>query len=160
MADVHLRPMHAKEYSAWYERTVADYAKDHVGAGNWSEAEAPELSRKEFEALLPEGTRSPGQHLYTITDAESEDAVGMVWFAERGAPEPPQAFIYNIEIDVTQRGKGYGKATMLALESEVRALGLHRIGLHVFGHNETAIRLYERSGYRTTNILMAKDLAE
>jgi ribosomal protein S18 acetylase RimI-like enzyme len=84
----------------------------------------------------------------------------MVWFAERGVPEPPHAFIYNIEIDETQRGKGYGKATMLALESEVRALGLHRIGLHVFGHNETAIRLYERSGYHTTNILMAKDLAE
>jgi ribosomal protein S18 acetylase RimI-like enzyme len=30
--------------------------------------------------------------------------------------------------------------------------------LHVFGDNAVAIRLYERLGYRATNISMTKDL--
>ncbi len=157
--DVNLRAMTQDEYREWYDWAVEDYAKGHAAAGNWTQEQALELSRKEFAALLPEGTASPGQHLYTIVDAQDGTCVGMVWFAERGSDhEPPHAFIYNIEIWEQRRGKGYAKAAMLALESEVRAVGLSRIALHVFGGNETAIRLYERTGYRATNILMSKDI--
>ena len=45
-----------------------------------------------------------------------------------------------------------------AAEAEVRRLGLYGIGLHVFGHNSGARLLYERLGYRTTNINMFKSL--
>ncbi|MDA8346011.1 MAG: GNAT family N-acetyltransferase [Thermaerobacter sp.] len=160
MASAALRPMREDEYHAWYQKAVADYAKDHAAAGNWSAAEALERSKKEFSGLLPQGLASPGQHLYSIVDPDREGSVGMLWFAERGAPETPHAFIYDIVVWEGQRGKGYGKGAMLALEPIVRALGLRRIGLHVFGTNETAIRLYERTGYHATNVLMSKDLDE
>jgi hypothetical protein len=47
---------------------------------------------------------------------------------------------------------------MLAMEAEVKAMGLDRISLHVFGHNPGARRLYEKLGYETTNVYMAKQL--
>ncbi|KAB2854509.1 MAG: GNAT family N-acetyltransferase, partial [Anaerolineae bacterium] len=47
---------------------------------------------------------------------------------------------------------------MLALEDEVKKVGLDSIGLHVFGHNQSAYALYQKIGYETTNIVMAKKL--
>ena len=37
-------------------------------------------------------------------------------------------------------------------------MGLPGIGLHVFGHNDGARRLYERLGYEPVNIFMYKQL--
>ncbi len=116
------------------------------------------MAAKEFQELLPDGPRSREQHLYTIADAETGACVGMIWFAERAAPQVPHAFIYDLVVWERHRGKGYGKAAMLAVEQKVQALGLRRIALHVFGENLSAIGLYDGTGYRTTNRLMAKDL--
>jgi ribosomal protein S18 acetylase RimI-like enzyme len=70
----------------------------------------------------------------------------------------PYAFIWNIEIDPNHRGKGYGSQTMLALEEKVKELGLATIGLNVFGHNGTAIRLYQKLGYGTSSMTMYKNV--
>lgn len=157
MAQVKLRPTGEDEYRSWYEEAVAEYAQDHAATGYLTPDEAREMAAKEFQGLLPEGLNSKGQHLHTIADAETGACVGMIWFAERGAPQVPHAFIYDVVVWERHRGKGYGKAAMLAVEQEVQALGLRRIALHVFGENPSAIGLYERTGYRTTNRLMAWD---
>ena len=47
---------------------------------------------------------------------------------------------------------------MRSLEDEVRRLGDSSIGLHVFGHNAPARRLYEKLGYSETHINMVKRL--
>lgn len=159
MSDVLLRQVSAAEFDTWYAWEVDNYAKEHVAAGNWSEAEALERSQAEFSMLLPDGAASPGNHLFTVVDSQLDEAVGMIWFAERSDNgQPPYAFVYDIVIWEAQRGRGYGKAAMLDLEEKVREIGLHRIALHVFGHNERAVRLYEHIGYRPTNILMSKEI--
>ncbi len=158
MAEVFLRSMSDDEYHSWYDKAVREYGEGHAASGNITLAEAREMAAKEFADLLPQGPETAGQHLFTITDAASGASVGMIWFAERGAPQVPHAFIYDLIIWESERGKGYGKAAMLAIEPEVLALGLHRIALHVFGSNQTAIGLYEHTGYETTNRIMAKDL--
>ena len=48
------------------------------------------------------------------------------------------AWLYDITIAEGERGKGYGRAAMTALEDEVRALGHDTIGLNVWGSNEVA----------------------
>jgi diamine N-acetyltransferase len=46
-------------------------------------------------------------------------------------------------------GKGYGtEATRLTLDYGFNCLGLHNISLHVYTHNEGAIRAYRRAGFR------------
>ena len=158
-AQVRLRPMSDDEYRSWYDWVVDDYAAGHAATGNITKEAARAMADKEFRQLLPAGVGSLAQHLYTVADAASGAAVGVIWFAERTDGGVPHAFIYNIVVWESHRGKGYGSAAMLAIEPEVRALGLSRIALHVFGSNASAIHVYERTGYSATNILMAKELA-
>ncbi len=153
-----LTSMSQSELDAYLEITIREYAQEHVRAGNWSEQEAMQKSRQEFAELLPQGVHSPKQHLYTIRAQATNAPVGMLWYAERNDGQGAYAFIYDIVVDETERGKGYGEAAMRALEGEVRQRGLNQISLHVFGHNTAARRLYEKLGYAPTNIKMSKKL--
>jgi ribosomal protein S18 acetylase RimI-like enzyme len=83
----------------------------------------------------------------------------MIWFAvENRRPSDSYAWIYDFRIDEQHRRHGYGYQAMLAVEAKVRALGLNKIGLHVFGHNHAAQALYEKAGYGVTGISMAKQI--
>ena len=46
---------------------------------------------------------------------------------------------------------------MTLIESEVKSKKLTSIGLHVFGHNSAARKLYLNSGFVETNIIMKKN---
>ena len=47
---------------------------------------------------------------------------------------------------------------MTEVENFAKSLSAETIGLHVFGHNNRAIKLYEKLGYKATNISMSKQL--
>ena len=66
--------------------------------------------------------------------------------------------MYEIELDEHARGRGIGRATMLAAEALVASRGVRELGLNVFGPNERAIGLYRSLGYATTSMNMAKPL--
>jgi GNAT superfamily N-acetyltransferase len=146
------------EYDVYLPLTVQDYANENVRAGYWTPEESLERSRAAFSQLLPQGVATPDQHLYTIRDTESGKNIGIIWINLQTRRTPPTAFIYDISVDESERGKGYGKATMYAIEDEARRLGAKTIALHVFGHNKTAISLYQKVGYTTTSYNMRKDL--
>jgi RimJ/RimL family protein N-acetyltransferase len=56
--------------------------------------------------------------------------------------------------DVAQRGHGYGKeAIHLLLGFAFKDLNLHRVYLHVFSSNTTAIQAYERAGFIREGVL-------
>ena len=154
-----LEPMTPVEYEAYLPAAIAEYAADRIAAGNWSEAEALSRAQREFADLLPQGVATPNQHLFTIRDAARAQAVGVIWLGVMSHFGRPSAFIYDLRIfDAFQR-RGYGMQAMLAVEREAQALGMDRIGLHVFGHNSAAQALYLKLGYAITNINMTKRLA-
>ena len=157
---IELAPMTAEVYGPWLATAIRDYAAD-LAANNGLSAEAAlARSTRDFQELLPEGPATPKNHVYSILAAPEPSAekrpVGMIWFAER--ENPPAAFIYDFMVDEAYRGRGYGSQALVAIEAKVKALGLRRIGLHVFGKNTAARRLYERMGYEATNINMVKEL--
>lgn len=48
-------------------------------------------------------------------------------------------------------GRGYGtEATRLVIEEAIEVLGFAEVRLEVFGHNERALKAYERVGFRVT----------
>ncbi len=147
-----LLPMTQPEIDAFLERSIPEYAQDKVRAGNWTEAESLERSRREFEELLPQGLTTKDNFLYTLH--EEDHAVGMIWIKV----DMPGAFIYEVYIEEQFRGKGHGKSIMLLLEEKAREMGLKTLKLHVFGSNQVARRLYETVGYETTNVNMSKTL--
>jgi putative acetyltransferase len=53
----------------------------------------------------------------------------------------------GLMVSLGHRGRGVGRALMLSAESWARAVGVSKLELHVFPHNEAALRLYERLGY-------------
>lgn len=157
---VTLAAMTEQQYLQWLTQAIEAYAGDKTEAGNWSAAEALEQSRATYQRLLPAGTATPDQHLFTIlaevAAGSGPQPVGMIWFGVVRAGPEPYAFIYDFRIDEAYRRRGFGRAALQAVEAEVRGLGLDRIGLHVFGHNTAALKLYEAAGYQVTNISLMK----
>ncbi|GCE07440.1 GNAT family N-acetyltransferase [Dictyobacter aurantiacus] len=153
-----LEPMSEVDFQSYLDFAVADYAQEHVKSGRWSQEEALEQSRKQYAELLPNGVASPDQYLFTIVDPDHQRKVGILWFAREARAGQHAAFVYDVRIDEEYRHQGYGSQAFLEMEKKVRDLGLSRIGLHVFGHNQPALAMYQKLGYVATNIVMAKDL--
>jgi ribosomal protein S18 acetylase RimI-like enzyme len=150
-----LRRMNPEEFDAWLAEAVPVYAAEKVASGQWREDQALDLSRKEHDQLLPKGIQTDGCHFFTIHAADGQ-RVGMLWFAEKTRFGMAIAYVFNIEIAPEHRRKGHARQALQVLESEVTALGLRGVALHVFGHNAAARALYAGMGYEPTNISLFK----
>jgi ribosomal protein S18 acetylase RimI-like enzyme len=149
---VTLEPMPPARISEWSERLWVAYRNDIVKAGS-SEAEADANVARNREALMPGGQPAPGQHIFDVTLDGA--VVGALWLAEHA---PGDWFVYDIEIHDTHRGRGLGRASMLAAEDYVRAHGGTKLGLSVFGFNEVAQNLYRSLDYQVLAMNMVKEL--
>jgi len=69
-----------------------------------------------------------------------------------------QMFLYDILINEKYKGKGFGTQTMEKLEEKAKELKCDKISLHVFAHNNSAISLYKKMGYKITNLMMSKGI--
>lgn len=154
---IHLVPMTESEFETYLEKAIPEYAADKAGAGDWSEQEALERSRKTYQQLLPQGVKTENNYLFRIQVDESGEKIGVLWM--RHEKPRPHGFIFDIVLDETQRGKGYGKQAMLALEEIAKDMGLETIGLHVFAYNTVAMQLYKKLGYEVTSQNMVKRLS-
>jgi ribosomal protein S18 acetylase RimI-like enzyme len=155
--NVRLRPMRPDEYPAFIAASRAGYTHDMVVHGGMLPAIAQKKSEEDHLAILPDGLATAGQSIFVVeSDGET---VGHLWVAERGTPERRTLFIYGVEIDEGQRGRGFGRAAMLLAEGEARARRIGRVELNVFGGNEVARGLYRSLGYAETSVQMAKELA-
>ncbi|MGW7681146.1 N-acetyltransferase family protein [Kribbella sp. NPDC054772] len=149
---VQLRPITDADYPSWMERAAASFAAGIGPARGLSADEALALAYEETEKLLPEGPATD-QQLIWIAWA-GDEPVGSLWISTRSRVP----FIYGIEVDSRQRGKGYGRAIMLAAEDECRRLGYTQLDLNVFGDNGPAIALYDSLDYAVTSQQMRKSL--
>jgi ribosomal protein S18 acetylase RimI-like enzyme len=152
---VTLRPMTEDEYVTLHAWMDEDYAQDIARAMDVPIEEARVMAAKQLADLLPNGLATEGHYMWKPVSA-GDGPVGDLWVHIE--PARRRAFIYFIGIDAPFRGKGYGKAVMLALEPIAKAKGADHIDLNVFGDNTTAIRLYQGLGYRTTAMNMRKVL--
>jgi ribosomal protein S18 acetylase RimI-like enzyme len=147
-----LRPMREDEYEAWDADHRAQYALGLVEHARLSPENAEAKVARDIPAVLPQGFASPDVHLWVV-EADGR-RVGTVFVGVRDGA----AFLYDITIDESERGRGHGRAAMLALETEVRALGHDRIGLNVWGGNDVARGLYRSLGWAEDSVHMSKEL--
>jgi ribosomal protein S18 acetylase RimI-like enzyme len=154
---VTLQPMTDGEYDDYLVNSVEDYATDRAQAEDSLLEEERKAASAQLADLVPQGLRTPGHHFWRVV-ADDGMRVGSLWVHVEA--DKRRAFIYDIVIDAAQRGKGYGEATMRALEEELRPTGLTHIGLNVFGHNRVARALYDKMGYRVAATYMLKRIGE
>lgn len=141
-----VRPMTAERFTTFAAASEAAFAADLAASGRYSAEDAAVESHRQMQLELPDGVASEGQELFTAEVDGVE--VGVLWIGVRSRGGRPHGFILDIEIADDQRRKGYGRDVMHAAEREAVRLGAGSIGLHVFGFNTGAIRLYESLGYR------------
>ena len=150
---VKLRPMTQAEFEAFERLSMEDYAKERARNLDSPVEEQRAEAERQYAELLKDGLNTEGHRLWKITQ-ETGEVVGDLWV--HIAPGGKRAFIFAISIDENQRGKGYGKQALDALEAELKPLGVTRIGLNVFADNAVARHLYEKQGYHATNYNMVK----
>jgi ribosomal protein S18 acetylase RimI-like enzyme len=148
--------MTAEELAMRSDHVVDGFADSLVTASEMPLDEARAEAARRTDELLPRGVRTEGMLLWTAEAAGR--AVGWIWVSLPRRNRPGTAWVYMVEVDADQRGKGYGRAIMLAAEAELIKLGIPKLGLNVFGHNTNAIRLYESLGFEVTEQQMAKPL--
>lgn len=155
-ARVALRPMTAEEYAAYEEQSVRSFAEQMVELGGHDAESALAESERQQRELLPDGLLTQGQHLLVAED--DGERVGILWVGPR-RDRDDLWWVWDVEIDEEHRGKGYGRAAMLAGEAFVREHGVERLGLNVFGGNAAAIALYDDLGYAVDAQQMSKRLS-
>jgi GNAT superfamily N-acetyltransferase len=155
---VRTRPMSDEEYPTWRAQHVADYAEDMARNAGVDAATLMEQSEREQSELLPEGLRTPGHRLVIAEDPATGQQVGWLWLGDRKSDAGHVAWVYDIVVEESVRGGGYGRAILAQAEVLAREMGLNRIELNVFADNGAARALYESSGYHETARQMAKDL--
>ncbi|MEV6250053.1 GNAT family N-acetyltransferase [Streptomyces sp. NPDC051742] len=153
---VEVRPMTEAEYVGWEVRAREQFAQSWIDRGVPAE-QARAKAEGSHRRFLPEGLATPGVAIHVVV--RDGRPAGHLWTG-RMELEPGRwaAFVYNIEVEEEQRGRGYGRALMLLAERVAREAGDTLLGLHVFAGNTPAIRLYESLGYRTTHVNSAKEL--
>jgi len=155
---VRLRPLREDEYDAFYAGTVEGYTRDLEENGGLSREHARAKSKADHESLLSDGLETPDVYLCAVAD-QGGRRVGIVWWAAKtNSVGERYAFLYSIEIDEAERGRGLGRAAMAAFEGDARAHGLDRIELNVFGGNAVARGLYRSLGYVESAVYMRKHL--
>lgn len=153
---VKLTPMAQEDFAAYLERSVREYAAEHVKTGNWKESESLEKSRAEFNKLLPNGLQSKDEFVYSIVDESTGRKMGILWVEVKMDETPRRAFGYDFWIAEEFRGKGFGKQALMALDEILKSKDVEFMGLHVFGHNTNAFELYKKMGFEITNVQMKK----
>ena len=150
---VTFRRMRADEFEAWAADHARGYAEGMIAFGDLARVDAEAKAERDVAAVLPEGVETAATYLWVVEN-EGGRGVGSVFLGVRDGG----AWLYDITIDEAERGRGYGRAAMLALEDEVQTLGFGELGLNVWGGNEVARSLYRSLGYAEVSVGMKKRL--
>jgi ribosomal protein S18 acetylase RimI-like enzyme len=151
--------MRESEYAAYLDYFIPDYAEEVASSYGISPEDALARVKREMAAELPEGVRTPGQHLLCLVDpaGEADAVIGYLWYK----PDATQrsAFINDFEILPAHRGQGRGKQALGLLDDLLKREGFEQVKLRVAQDNARARHVYEATGFRVTGVNMSKSLA-
>jgi ribosomal protein S18 acetylase RimI-like enzyme len=150
-----LREMTPAEVASHIARIMDGYVEERIGAGEDPEG-ARASSAEQWAILFPDDRPADGQHLMHVLDGD--DVVGLLWLGRPLSGPASTWYVFFVEVNPDQRGRGYGHAAMEAAEAWTRERGGTRIGLNVFGPNVVARALYDALGYQVMATAMYKDL--
>lgn len=152
---VSLSPLSASALAVWMRTQRAAYIADRIRAGD-DESAATRNADVSYEKYFPEGVPAPGHDVLTILDGDRP--VGTIWLGPHPSDLEGVFWVWDVQVDAPERGRGLGRAAMLLAEEHVSSRGGRALALNVFGFNTTARGLYESLGYETTAVQMRKEL--
>ncbi len=155
---VTLRPMTEAETKAYITQAMDGYGKQIAEFGGRDEGEARDKAEADFARFFPEGQPTAG-HRLLLAEADGT-VVGRLWISPDSPAWPKgTGFVYDIEVEESARGKGYGRDIMVAAEAVARDMGCTSLALNVFAGNDPAMRLYQSLGFQVTSLQLRKPLS-
>lgn len=154
---VSLRRMLEADFNAYMSRALPLLAAAQSSAYRMTLEDARSSAEAAFDKIEPAAEPgASGQHLYIVVAGEVE--VGAIWFEVRQSGGGCYAYLYDWIIWPEYRGKGLGKAALVAVEQAVQKQGCSRLMLNVFAHNRFAYDLYRRYGFAVGSSILVKQL--
>jgi ribosomal protein S18 acetylase RimI-like enzyme len=141
---VSLRPMTTSEFETWREIAIRQHAEQVSRATGRGLEACLDEARQVLPTVLVDGINTKAMNFFAIEAADHR--VGWLWIG-RSPRDPHAGFVWDIIIDDSCRGRGYGRAAMVAAERYFEEQGKVRIGLQVAAKNDVARDLYESLGY-------------
>jgi ribosomal protein S18 acetylase RimI-like enzyme len=136
------------------ERFVENVAKN--------DRDPPEQVRKkeiaEFQHVLPLKHKTPNHFIFDVIAQDSGKQVGTIWLLKTTQDDETELFLYDIYIFEEFQNQGYGTALLRTYEQKAKEMGAQKLGLHVFGHNKGALKLYTKEEFFLTGYNLAKNL--
>ncbi len=115
-------------------------------------------TRQEIDHMLPAGLNTKNHHLLSLRSVVGQ--VGFLCMTVIDRKSEVEAFVLDLVVFPEFHRRGYAGEAIRELEEYVAELGLNRISLTVFQHNESARGLYEKSGYAPVFTRMTKQIGE
>ncbi|MGF1498196.1 MAG: GNAT family N-acetyltransferase [Elainellaceae cyanobacterium] len=105
--------------------------------------------------------RNSSAELAALPHTQRSSPVGCLWLGQgiNQAQGDRHTYIFLLYVAPDHRRRGIGTALMDQAEQWARHRGDRQISLQVFCHNQPALALYQKLGYHTQAVLMAKTLA-
>ncbi|MGD9108586.1 MAG: GNAT family N-acetyltransferase [Gammaproteobacteria bacterium] len=150
-----LQPNAFKFYANQSVKKYAEYIFESKEVSSMEEA--LRVSREEVLPWVQEALTSKTHHFYRVKDGKNT-TVGWIWFEL--VDEGNVSFLVYIFIEPEYRGRGYAGELLKFYEQESKKLGANQIVLFVFKINKSAIRLYEKSGYKVVDEVSSFEATE
>ena len=115
-----------------------------------------QMARNESLDALPHGYYTEGHYFFTVFTDQNTDEAGYVWYVVN--EKRKSAFLYDIYVAETYRGKGMATAILKEVENKLRKKAVQHFRLNVFADNVQARNLYEQLGFEPSNTIMQKQL--
>ena len=148
------------EFNQWMDYSIKKQAAERAMENN-SNIEFEEKQLRQFVLQnLPDLHETEG-HFFRILDGDRSN-VGFVWLGEFPKIPDQSLLIYDIFVDESLRGKGYGKFLLNEMHHEALENGYTHVFLQVLKSNN-AKHLYSKVGYEVieeteNTLLMRKTL--
>src|SRR5262245_26403635 len=139
------------EYVDFASRQVVEYASQLTRAGEVPLERSFAVAQERLQDLSADRLRPLGHEFFAARSLQDAARVGWVWLS----PPPPflgpgherARWISQLTVEELQRGQGWGRAILDAVEQYERTHGSQAIWLRVFDWNTVALRLYQSHGY-------------
>lgn len=130
---------------------IVEYADAKVRAGIWTREDSLLRAREEIRSLVGPRPTERGHEFYTGLD-DSGRRIGWVWLGPVPSPhaQPSTHWLFQISVEPSLRGRGFGRGLLRAAEERARATGHTELALNVFRWNAVAMALYATAGYETS----------
>jgi len=141
-------PLSRSWLTEFLQMQIEEFAREKVLAGHWTQAEARRKSRKSIVRLTGRNPAARGHRFWKGVDAEGM-RLGWIWIGPIPGARPTERgrWLYQITIEESLRGRGYGRAMLAATERVLAGEGVDALHLNVFAWNTAARSLYDSMGY-------------